>query len=504
MSTVATRPSITTVPVSALFPSPLNPRKSFDLTRLQALAESIAAQGVLQNLVVRSRGNIYEIAAGERRYRAVMSLVEAGRLAPTFELPVVVRILSDLELLEIAMSENVKRADMHPLEEADGYLKMVELGKNADSIATAVGVATSSVQKRLKIAENLRDTGRKHLLGGEMTLAQAQALVIAPKKDQEAYLKGRSGYMGDPRNIKRALMDRRPPTDRAFFKLSDYTRRGGTIVADLFGDDPNAGFFVDYALFIELQKEAMEAKKVALEKKGKSVHLEFEDYYQGDVYRRYGHREGHTLLTLENTGEVKIHKNSGPPEPRKKEAAKSDPTADDTPKPPQKNKKRLAFEDQALTRAAQRGVYKSQRLAMILAIAGAYRTGGLRHSHTDHHQTVRDPAYQDVELQEEMQAFGAALYTNLGEQYSEEEKRDLLDGPVHSLWRNDLRATQLLDFLNVMDDRDLALAFRAVMASHVEAVFEGEAKELHTWLLEQTQPDMHDFFYRRRRLSPGV
>lgn len=495
MTTIAEPTTVTVLPVAALYPSSLNPRKHFDEAKLQALAESVVAQGILQNLVVRPAPVVdpathlegrFEIAAGERRWRAVMLLVEAGELPEDYPMPVAVRMLSDLEVLEIAMSENVKRADMHPLEEADGYLQMVKLGETAESIATRTGAAESSVQKRLRIAENLCDTGRKRLLEGRFTLAQAQALTVAPKKDQEAYLKGMGAYWNpDPSQIRRSLMQRNPPLDRAFFKPKVYTDKGGTIITDLFGEEGEKGYFADLDLFIECQKEAIEGKRAQLEKKGKPVLVEYEEY----SYSKYGYREGHTLICLSpHNFSVTVHEDRGlEPKVEAKAQAKADGTL-----PPQKNKKRLAFEDQALTRAAQHGVYKSQRLAMVLAIAGAFKTSGLRHRPEYQSIETRRGDYQDFELKTFLQTFREDVYDIAGEKLPKatDDAPDLLSGPYVS----GKRARSLLEHLNDLADPVLETLFRAVTAAHIEAILEGEPREAHLWLLEQSAPDMHDFF----------
>ena len=90
------------IPHSRISPSPLNPRKAINADALDELAESILQEGLLQNLVVRPTGDGYEIAAGERRWRAIDSLIKAEHVPADYEVPVVVRELTDLQLLQIS------------------------------------------------------------------------------------------------------------------------------------------------------------------------------------------------------------------------------------------------------------------------------------------------------------------------------------------------------------------------------------------------------------------
>ena len=97
---------IRTIPHSLIDPSPLNPRRTSDPAALDELTASIRAEGLLQNLVLRAAaGGRFEIAAGERRYRALARLVDDGHLAPTHPVPAVVRDLTDLQLLTLATTE---------------------------------------------------------------------------------------------------------------------------------------------------------------------------------------------------------------------------------------------------------------------------------------------------------------------------------------------------------------------------------------------------------------
>ena len=167
---------ITAIKHADLHPSSLNPRKRFDEQATQDLASSIAEKGILQNLVARPNGDSYEIAAGERRYRAVALLIEQKKLSEDYALPVKVQEMSDLELVQLATAENSDRADMHPLEDAEAYKTMLELGADIESIALKMGKSEQTVKQRLALAEQLSPAVKDAYYSGDLTLSQAQAL----------------------------------------------------------------------------------------------------------------------------------------------------------------------------------------------------------------------------------------------------------------------------------------------------------------------------------------
>ena len=135
------------VPIEIIHPNPNQPRRHFDTDDLNDLAGSIRSKGIIQPLVVRahpSKAGEFEIVAGERRWRA-------SQMAQLHQLPVVVREFSDLEVLEIAIIENIQRADLNPIEEATGYRQLMDkFGHTQEQMAVALG------KSRPHIANNLR------------------------------------------------------------------------------------------------------------------------------------------------------------------------------------------------------------------------------------------------------------------------------------------------------------------------------------------------------------
>jgi ParB family chromosome partitioning protein len=167
------------VPIEFLVPSPLQPRRHFAEDELDALAESIRARGVMQPLLVRpaaSEPGRYEIVAGERRWRA-------AQRAGVHELPVVLYRLSDREALELALLENVQRQDLSPLEEADGYRRLIdEFGHTQAELASALGKSRSHIANLLRLLA-LPPSVRRLLDAGALSAGHARALLMARDAD---------------------------------------------------------------------------------------------------------------------------------------------------------------------------------------------------------------------------------------------------------------------------------------------------------------------------------
>jgi ParB family chromosome partitioning protein len=163
------------IPIELIRPSALQPRRRFDEAGLDALAQSIREKGVLQPLLVRPAHDddaAFELVAGERRWRA------AQRVG-LHEIPVVVRALSDSEALEIALVENLQRADLSPLEEAEAYHRLVgEFGRTQASLAEAVGKSRSHIANTLRLL-SLPLPVRRRLDEGELSAGHARALLAA-------------------------------------------------------------------------------------------------------------------------------------------------------------------------------------------------------------------------------------------------------------------------------------------------------------------------------------
>lgn len=171
------RPSISpdrTVPIEFVARNPKNPRRYFDEAELQDLAGSIRQHGIVQPVVVRTREKgRFEIIAGERRWRA-------AQLAGLVEIPVIVRDVDDRTALELAIVENVQRADLNPLEEALGYEQLIaEHGYTQNDLGEIIGKSRSHVANSLRLLK-LPEPVRDMLAEGSLSAGHARALVSTP------------------------------------------------------------------------------------------------------------------------------------------------------------------------------------------------------------------------------------------------------------------------------------------------------------------------------------
>ena len=159
------------VRLSEIEPNKAQPRKTFDENALAELADSIREHGVIQPLLVRKLDNGgYQLVAGERRWRA-------SRMIGLDEVPVVVKELSDTEVMELGLIENLQREDLNPLEEAAGYKElMATYGLTQDQVSKRVGKSRSAIANSLRLL-NLPDQVRPFLMNGQLSMGHAKALL---------------------------------------------------------------------------------------------------------------------------------------------------------------------------------------------------------------------------------------------------------------------------------------------------------------------------------------
>jgi ParB family chromosome partitioning protein len=170
------------LPIAFLKPNKLQPRKRFAPEELNDLAESIKEKGILQPILVRPvRGelNAYEIVAGERRWRA-------AQMAQLHEVPVVIREMSDSESLEIAIIENVQRADLNAIEEAAAYYELMERFKfTQEKVAKEVGKSRSHIANTLRLL-TLPESVRALVREGKLSAGHARTLIGLPNAEKRA------------------------------------------------------------------------------------------------------------------------------------------------------------------------------------------------------------------------------------------------------------------------------------------------------------------------------
>jgi ParB family chromosome partitioning protein len=163
-------------PIESLKPNPDQPRKTFDKDDLDELAASIRDKGVLQPILVRSQPGeegVWQIIAGERRWRA-------AQLARLNTVPIIVKEMDDVAVFEVAIIENVQRADLNPLEEAEAFRVLMDrFGRSQDAVAGVVGKSRSHVANTLRLLQ-LPDRVLNYLREGKLSAGHARALITAP------------------------------------------------------------------------------------------------------------------------------------------------------------------------------------------------------------------------------------------------------------------------------------------------------------------------------------
>jgi ParB family chromosome partitioning protein len=171
----AVRDGALTVPIEQVTPNPDQPRRVFDQAALAELADSIRHRGIIQPLIVRRHpddGDIYQIVAGERRWRA-------AQIAQLHELPVLVRGFSDEEMLEVAIIENIQRADLNAIDEAASYRQlMTRFGHTQEKLAEALGKSRSHIANLLRLL-SLPDQVQEWVRDDKLSAGHARALITA-------------------------------------------------------------------------------------------------------------------------------------------------------------------------------------------------------------------------------------------------------------------------------------------------------------------------------------
>ena len=255
------------IPLKGISSSELNPRKDFDEENLEELAASIFEKDLLQPIVVREPlQGVFEIVAGERRFRALQLLLEKKKIADDYQVPCCIRNVDDLELIELATIENVQRNDLPILDQADAYTKMLELGSDISTIAIKTGLSEATIKRRLAISEKLCPDAKGLVREGFITIGQAEALTIVNFETQDSVLEamehGNLPADISPKQIRSMLIQEKYLVENAIFDIDLYLSEGGTITSDLFGDSPDS--FDDAELFMKYQLEAIELRKTEL------------------------------------------------------------------------------------------------------------------------------------------------------------------------------------------------------------------------------------------------
>lgn len=263
------------VPLNRLKASPKNVRKvphaDADIT---ALAASIEANGLLQNLVVgaeRKEDKLtghYLVTVGEGRRLAMLRLAKQKKLAKDHAVRCLIGITDKAE--EASLAENVIRSRMHPADEYEAFAVLHhEKGMPVEDVAARFGVTAAVVRQRLKLGA-VSPTLMAHYRAGELNLEQMMAFTLTDDHDRQVAVYEALGWDKSPYAIRQALTEGQVPmTDRrvAFIGADAYTAAGGAIVRDLFDDD-NAGYLTDAAFLDRLVAAKLEADAEAVRAEG--------------------------------------------------------------------------------------------------------------------------------------------------------------------------------------------------------------------------------------------
>jgi ParB family chromosome partitioning protein len=244
-----------TVPLASLLPPKGNPRRTYNATLIEGLAESIKTDGLLHNLLVEpAEDGKYRVITGKRRFLALKLLKKRHAIDGEYKVPVDIRKdLAEADALRIATVENVQREPLNPVDEADAFAGMLQNGATIEDVAAKSGISDNVVRRRLALASLCKEA-KEMVRTGDLPLGIAEALTLANEDQQRAILTDfKSGAELDRDAIRDMLLGEKPSAAVALFPLERYT---GTFTRDLFADEEST-FFDDVEQFSTLQKEAV-------------------------------------------------------------------------------------------------------------------------------------------------------------------------------------------------------------------------------------------------------
>jgi len=299
------------IPYKALTRSTLNPRRpdtgNDAKQALQQLADDIAENGQLENLIVRPHVDArkgFEIVAGDRRYRAFGLLIKDGRRTADDTLACQVRALDDGQARAIAIVENLQRLNLTPSEEGDAFLALTEMGWETKDIAARIHKSLTFVQQRIATVRRATPELRRALDKGEINFDSARVTAAADPKKQAEIVAGIKSHDYRYRNadlIRQEITRHLTPAGFAIFPLADY--KGET------RDIDGVPYLVDRAAFDALQDKAVTAKKKELVDDGWSwvTIAEFVNRQDFEPEPSKNKKKAGCLIVRKHTGAVEIH-----------------------------------------------------------------------------------------------------------------------------------------------------------------------------------------------------
>jgi len=239
----------TRIPLDSIEPNPDQPRRVFDPKHLERMAQSVARHGVLQPVVVRKAGHRYQLICGEQRWRA-------ARLANLESIPAVVTDVDDRDRLELALIENVQRADLNPIELAHAFKALCASGATQEEVGERVGLDRSTVANHLRMLELPREF-QGDVEAGRLSIGHAKALLSVGNPERRRHLRERivreglsvrvtEGLARDVSKPKQPRAPRRAAADPNRQMLVDNLRRRLQTSVRINGDDARGRIEIEY------------------------------------------------------------------------------------------------------------------------------------------------------------------------------------------------------------------------------------------------------------------
>ncbi|HVH76566.1 MAG TPA: ParB/RepB/Spo0J family partition protein [Stellaceae bacterium] len=535
----------TNIPLSALLPPKDNPRRTLDQSLIAGLAQSIKADGVLQNLLVRPEGDgSYRVIVGKRRYLALQHLRKKGEIDASYPVPVEVKDeLEEGDAIRLATVENVQREQLHPMDEADAFARQLQAGGTVEGIAEKTGLSTPTVRRRLALATLCADA-KKAFRSGAITRTVAEAMTLGSREQQRAILDGLdTDYPPDAEEIRSMLVGSKPSVSIAIFPRERYA---GTLTTDLFADDETT-YFDDIDQFLALQRQGVE--ELAEEWRERAAWVEVLHLYTVPWWH-YRDAEGEepagVVINLHPSGPVEIRDGLARHEVKEAvvEATRQTPLA---PRPAPKRPeftaelvRYVACQKSAAVQAALLGnPRKAKEVAALLLLLGLRTCIGARLTLHACHEAPADErtqrSYQAVEqvarqladtlglasaetagdaIAQLVPSCGAILlYGALGRLSDEELDRLVVLLPILCFGEERLTDLDTGDSLFNRIAGDLGIAMRAwwtpdaaflsglireqVLAIAVECGAAGHLKGLHGWTKKQLVEELARYFAER-------
>ncbi len=237
------------IPLDAIDPNPDQPRRVFDPKHLERMAKSMSRHGVLQPVIVRKAGHRYQLICGEQRWRA-------ARLAELSSIPAVVSDVADRDRLELALIENVQRADLNPIELAHAFKALCASGSTQEEVGERVSLDRSTVANHLRLLELPREF-QADVEAGHLSIGHAKALLSIGNPERRRHLRDRivreglsvrssEGLAREVSKPKRPRAVSRPAADPNRQMLVDTLRRRLQTSIRINGDDARGRIEIDY------------------------------------------------------------------------------------------------------------------------------------------------------------------------------------------------------------------------------------------------------------------